>query len=197
MEKTILAPGIVLYRTSEEEVKNIFSLVEPTIGDNWKKAMGVNTDTLKNEVVQSRKCYDFPLSDNSIDPDMNKLYNVVDSWIGSRVQDFVNHYAIEKLDKGPYIFLKYNQTDKFDWHVDDGNKFPRTVSVSAYLNDEYEGGEIEFQHYGISHKPKAGDIIVFGSSFSYLHRVKPVSEGTRYAIVNWYRYNGYPMMMGE
>jgi predicted 2-oxoglutarate/Fe(II)-dependent dioxygenase YbiX len=71
--------------------------------------------------------------------------------------------------------------------------FPRTVSLSFYVNDDFDGGEIEFQHFNISHKPTAGDIILFSSSYPYMHRVKPVTDGTRYAIVNWYRYKGFPL----
>lgn len=198
MEKTILAPGIILYRTGKTHADFLLEQTKTSIGDMWKTASGVNTETLKEEFVESRKCYDFPLFYyDQMGVELKSLYFGIDSWINEKVNDFVSTYSIEKVEKGPYIFLKYGETDKFDWHIDDGNKFPRTVSVSAYLNDDYEGGEIEFKHFGISHKPKAGDIIVFGASFSYLHRVKPVKSGTRYAVVNWYRYNGYPQMMGD
>jgi hypothetical protein len=197
MNKEILAPGIVLYRSDKAEVDNIFNQLEPAIGTRWNQAMAVNTETLASEVIESRSCYDYPLSGANAIGHQKDLYDSVDRWIAPKIEDFVSQYSIEKLTAGPYIFLKYKESNKFDWHIDDGNKFPRTVSVSAYINDDYEGGEIEFQHFGISHKPKAGDIIVFGSSFSYLHRVKPVTNGTRYAVVNWYRYDGYPMMMGN
>lgn len=196
MERQILAPGIVLYRTNQSEIDNIFSMVEPAIGLSWNKALAVNTGTLASEISESRSCYDFALFSEMNEEKQKELYSYIDSWLTPKIQDFIREYNIEKVIEGPYILLKYEKSDKFDWHIDDGTKFPRTVSVSAYLNDEYEGGEIEFKHFGISYKPKKGDVIVFGSSFSYLHRVKPVSDGVRYAVVNWYRYDGYPVMMG-
>ena len=79
--------------------------------------------------------------------------------------------------------------------MDDCAKFPRTVSVSAYLNDDYLGGEIEFPYFNISYKPKVGDILLFSSSFPYLHKVNQITSGTRYAVVNWYRFEGYPVSM--
>jgi hypothetical protein len=197
MEKIILAPGIVLYKTKKEEANNILSLVEPSLKSRWKQAMAVNTETHENEIISSRSCFDYALSDQNYDNNLQNLYEIIDNWIQPKIDDYASSYFVEKIKKGPYIFLKYKDNDKFDWHVDDGQKYPRTVSVSAYLNDNYEGGEFEFQHFGISHKPEAGDIIVFSSSFPYLHRVKPVVSGTRYAVVNWYRYDGYPSMFGE
>jgi hypothetical protein len=196
MNKIILAPGIVLYKSNPEEVKKLLDKVEPALADNWKSAQGVNTETQSNEIVEARRCYDFPLSEDSYSEPLQELYKSVDSWIKEKIDDYTSTYSVEQVEKGPYILIKYKYNDKFDWHIDDGKKYPRTVSVSAYLNDDYEGGEIEFNHFGISHKPSAGDIIVFSSSYPYMHRVKPVISGTRYAVVNWYRYAGYPVEMG-
>lgn len=195
MNKQILAPGIILYKTDQDKVKEILDLVEPVLTNRWKPAMGVNTDTYSDEVVSSRSCYDCPLSENETSQEAENLYQLTHNWIQPTIDDFVSEYSVENIEKGSYIFLKYNYNDKFDWHIDDGKKYPRTVSVSAYLNDNYEGGELEFKHFGISYKPVAGDIVVFCSAFPYLHRVNPVSSGTRYAVVNWYRYAGYPAVM--
>ena len=195
MDKIILAPGIVLYKSSPEQVKKLLDQVESAIGFRWNPARGVNTTTNSNEIVESRKCFDALLTENNETFAEKELYKSVDSWIQDKVDDYVGMYSVETIEKGPYIFIKYQYNDKFDWHIDDGKKYPRTVSISAYLNDDYEGGEIEFNHFGISHKPTAGDIVIFSSSYPYMHRVKPVLSGTRYAVVNWYRYAGYPIEM--
>jgi hypothetical protein len=58
------------------------------------------------------------------------------------------------------------------------------LSIVGVLNDDYEGGEfIMFDDYEI--KFKAGDIILFPSTFLYPHLVKPVKKGIRYAFVSW------------
>jgi hypothetical protein len=50
-----------------------------------------------------------------------------------------------------------------------------------YLNDDYEGGEIDFPDHGISIKPEAGSIVVF-SSEGVLHDPKPTLSGTKYMV---------------
>jgi len=84
--------------------------------------------------------------------------------------------------------LRYEETNKFHWHIDDHPIFPRVLSVSVFLNDDYEGGELEFKEFGIKVTPRAGEIIVFCSGFPYMHQVLPVTRGIRYAVVKWYEY---------
>lgn len=197
LEKKILAPGIILYKTDPNLCDKIKDSIEDAVGSKWQKAGVVNTETYESDYSQSRRCFDYPLFDNASEEPIKNLYEMIDGWINPCLQDFTSFYSIEKVVPGPYIILKYEQSDKFDWHVDDGGKYPRTVSVSAYLNDDYEGGELEFNHFGISHKPEKGDIVFFNSSFTYMHRVNPVTNGLRYAVVNWYRYSTYPRVIGE
>jgi predicted 2-oxoglutarate/Fe(II)-dependent dioxygenase YbiX len=52
----------------------------------------------------------------------------------------------------------------------------------TYLNDDYEGGEIEFTDLNISLKPKAGSTIMFPASVK--HQVKEVLSGVRYMSTN-------------
>jgi PKHD-type hydroxylase len=83
--------------------------------------------------------------------------------------------------------FKFHQDGNGFTRFDNGNKFvhgkTRKLSMSIILNDEYEGGEFEFfgQEQVIG---KRGTIIVFPSYM--MHRVKPVTKGTRYSLVTWF-----------
>ena len=84
-----------------------------------------------------------------------------------------------------YHILKYSNDQKFDAHVDGmpgGNRF---LSAILYLNDDYEGGELEFINFNLKLKLKPGSLIVFPSYFSYAHTAHPVTAGNKYAIVAW------------
>lgn len=81
--------------------------------------------------------------------------------------------------------LRYDETGHLPAHQDQGVS-TRVLSVLLYLNDDYEGGEIEFRHSGIKIKPEAGSVLFFPSNFLYVHEVYPVTKGPRYALPNWY-----------
>jgi predicted 2-oxoglutarate/Fe(II)-dependent dioxygenase YbiX len=55
----------------------------------------------------------------------------------------------------------------------------------VYLNDDYEGGEVEFVNFGIKIKPQPGMLLLFPSTYPYAHIAHPVTSGVKYAIVTW------------
>ena len=67
----------------------------------------------------------------------------------------------------------------------------RKISLSAVLNDDYEGGELLFRSLGddseileTSITPNKGDLVIFPSYID--HKVAPVTKGIRYSVVAWY-----------
>ena len=112
-------------------------------------------------------------------------------------------------------FTKYKLNQYYDWHCDSFKKpfdkpgsplhgMIRKISVTCQLTDgsEYKGGELQFDtrsyapnirdedKHVITSKEilSKGSIIIFPSDV--WHRVKPVTEGTRYSLVLW--NIGYP-----
>ena len=85
---------------------------------------------------------------------------------------------------------RYDSSDQgfYDWHTDFAGYRPlRKLSVSIQLSrsDDYEGGDLELQHLPRPTKldRSRGSFIVF-PSFT-LHRVAPVTRGTRWSLVAW------------
>ena len=91
-------------------------------------------------------------------------------------------------------YAVYEDGDHFDFHMDmmlaksSVMDRPRKLSFSLVLseNEDYEGGE--FQFYGGGSQPTTikqakGRFIVFPSWL--MHRVKPVTKGTRKSLVFW------------
>lgn len=70
-----------------------------------------------------------------------------------------------------------------------GPKFHTTCTF--YVNDDYKGGEIEFYINGkfITHKPQAGDIVIFPSTPPYYHGVKLIESGNKFMIRNFVMTN--------
>jgi predicted 2-oxoglutarate/Fe(II)-dependent dioxygenase YbiX len=85
---------------------------------------------------------------------------------------------------------RYDSTDRgfYDWHTDFAGLRPlRKISISIQLSrpEDYEGGDLELLY---SNQPQRldrarGAFIAFPSFM--LHRVTPVTRGTRWSLVAW------------
>lgn len=89
-------------------------------------------------------------------------------------------------DEG-YSLLEYGPGGYYTEHVDRGVGNNRILSGLVYMNDDYEGGEINFSRQQYSIKPKAGSVVLFPSLHTHIHACLPVTSGTKYAIVTWFK----------
>ena len=83
-------------------------------------------------------------------------------------------------------FAKYNIGDFYNWHNDLWNKGFEEITTVILLNDEFEGGEFQIKtsdNQIETYKLKIGESIQFPAEV--IHRVKPVTEGTRYSVAIW------------
>lgn len=83
-----------------------------------------------------------------------------------------------------------HNSGKYDWHQDIGDGIPslRKISITVQLSDpsEYEGGELQLWGGGesIITAPKGkGNVVIFPSYM--MHRITPVTKGTRTSFVLW------------
>lgn len=141
--------------------------------------------------------------DTTVNSDYRKTDNVIipkeiEDQLKNSISDFWNSYLIRyypiklKQVETPQ-FLCYNINGKYDVHNDsedfvDGRLkrlVNRDVTILAYLNDDYDGGELEFPDFGIKIKPKRNMVITFPSYYEFQHKVNPVTLGKRYTIATW------------
>lgn len=87
-----------------------------------------------------------------------------------------------------FELLRYGKNEEFRCHVDHvaGQQPMRMISMLAYLNEDFEGGVIEFPRQGIAYRPRKGAVLLFPSNFVYPHASTPVTSGTKYAVVGWF-----------
>jgi len=103
------------------------------------------------------------------------------------VRPFYYSYG-DRLSTSDAHILDYSKDDFFRIHHDhyaESLNFSRLLTVCAYLNDDYEGGLLEFPSIGKTYRFKKGDVIVFPSNWMYYHGVTPITSGNRYTIVFW------------
>lgn len=122
-----------------------------------------------------------------INEEMRQINNQCYELISSAVHNYKGMFKIEEEIKHieSYGLLRYSGGEEYKFHYDGGTESKRGISVLIYLNDDYEGGEIEFPNFKITIKPKAGTLILFPSNYAYGHIAHPVTSGTKYVIVTW------------
>lgn len=94
--------------------------------------------------------------------------------------------------------LNDNQIDfAMYWHQDPTET---VISFSLYLNDDFEGGELEFEKFPIKLKPKAGMLIVIPGGEKYSHRVnKVLGPNSRHTLYgnSWPNPENIPVSTAE
>lgn len=122
-------------------------------------------------------------SDNQTMKDMhNQMYFLLVAATLPYTERYEMH---EYLYHEPYQALKYRPGEFYKAHYDGGTESGRSISAVIYLNDDYEGGEIEFPNFKIKLKPEKGMLILFPSNYAYRHIAHPVLSGTKYSLVTW------------
>lgn len=133
--------------------------------------------------TEQRKCK----SDLFMDPELEDIIENIIRAVNIQTDWNFHLTAIEDAQH-----ICYNEGDYFKWHVDEVNWTPgkhkynlmRKLSYSILLNDEFTGGE--FDMFTIKEQTiplKKKDMLIFHSDI--LHQVRPVTSGTRYALVGW------------
>lgn len=189
--------GVRVYKNAIPDCAEVLETITSSIDANpdplikWEQAkVGRNL-----YMPDYRNCWDCKLSVDfvtSLDNSHNGLrdaYGKVVMPVGSSVQHYSQFYNMNITYMEAVNFVKYGIGEHFDVHADHGFSYTCTVSTTAYLNDDYEGGELWFNHLGITFKPEAGDIVVFPSTFIYSHASLPVKSGVKYVAVTMFDYN--------
>jgi len=71
----------------------------------------------------------------------------------------------------------------------------RDVSLLLYLNQDFHGGELQFQQFNYTYRPQTGDLVLFPSHGHYAHQALPVKNGLRHVIVSWAAYHDEPRVL--
>jgi len=135
----------------------------------------------RNEDSKIRNC-----SYTYLSPEDDKIcHQAVGKAINKYIEELQPNNPLPfKFNDSGYELLKYKKGGFFIQHVDDYKSISRRVSISLLINEEYEGGEMQFfGDYKVS--GGIGSAIIFPSNFCYPHEVLPVKSGTRYSLVTW------------
>jgi hypothetical protein len=206
-EKKDLGNGIYLYKGVIKKEFDVINKLESTLGSvaglgalspegkryHWNPAY-VGYQKLMPDY---RDCVDFKFKKTDIELDksddslkLQAMWQELYDAQKAAVDDYCNAHRIMELKYWEaFNFIKYGPGQHFQEHHDHGYSYNCTVSLVAYVNDDYEGGELFFRLQNLKVKPEAGDLFIFPSNFMYPHQAMPVHSGTKYSVVTMLDYN--------
>ena len=117
---------------------------------------------------------------------LQNVHNQMYVLLLASLSSYRERYGIaEQLWHEPYNMLKYKGGTEYKAHYDGDTSTRRAVSAIVYLNNDYEGGQVEFTNFKVKIKPEPGMLLLFPSNYAYTHIAHPVISGTKYALVTW------------
>lgn len=125
----------------------------------------------------------FPPSDMS-----EEISGILDKVFIIAYQKCVDYYGVDlyPFNKRSIPLIKFEKNYKMNEHADTAGDF----AVIYYLNDDYEGGEINFMDHNLKVKPKANSFVTFPSNADYWHEVLENKNKERYSATQWFKFNG-------
>jgi len=155
--------------------------------EEWDRATTGADWVDPNKLGASRKCYFQKLKEEFENSIFKRVGEILKTY--EKKHPFF-HTGLTCEDTG-YQHLVYLGSEKGEYkiHVDHFDLYPRVLSISLVLNDDYEGGDFVFfeGEHKYTIKKKKGSAVVFPSNFCFPHAITPVSNGTRHAIITWIR----------
>jgi predicted 2-oxoglutarate/Fe(II)-dependent dioxygenase YbiX len=189
----IIAGCIAIYKNiwsnPEKTIQTIKDVTNnPTSGIFFEKALTVRDVKQGKTSSQKRTNFDLPLLECAQkNEEFRKINNRFFETIYSATKAYQELMDIEEethFVEG-FNLLRYEGGQEYTAHYDGSTSSGRSISPILYLNDDYEGGELEFVNFNLKIKPEAGTLYLFPANYAYRHIAHPITNGTKYAIVTW------------
>lgn len=179
---------IDIYENAWQE-SNTVELIESEISNNenisWSRARTLGKGVYQHERTNKDIgiTYEAENSNNKLFQNIHNNFRTL--LLASSLNYAKRYYIDNELIHEPYNLLKYSGGEEYKQHFDGETSTGRIISAICYLNDDFEGGELEFPNFNFKLKPQKNMLILFPSNFAYSHIAHPVTSGTKYALVTW------------
>lgn len=189
---------------SEEELKDIFDIINSIDEDDWRiEYLGnlknfcmekFGRDDVENLVAEGK----FEITENWEDKNFNILNTKIQSKIYKRLSSLIENEDPSLILSGFATLQRMQESVELKPHTDQDTDPSIRHAAILYLNEEYSDGEIFFSNLDIELKPKPRSLLLFPGTKEYNHGVRHVGPGPiRYVLVgfikvrNFYKDNKY------
>lgn len=243
MKADVLYPGVVVYRDAFPKNKELVQALKAT--DQWEdwydvgKQLGIS-HSKRIDFKGFPTLEQWTNQNNRYEPtakDLEFFYHDIENVFYEVTADYMTKFPVDApiFRRNGNDILKYEShedgfitkqasgTEKlalpfhtdFPQALEPGHNILPLLTVTYYLNDDYEGGEIDYRIFhgkytemrvengdqvtaidpnytkpidAFRYKPRAGDVIVFPSNIPYYHGVQKVTKGEKYFIRTYWMY---------
>jgi len=179
---------IAIYQNIWENPQETIDVIEKVTSDETSgiKFERATTTALENAYMRTNSHLSVSKSGET-NEEFRKINNRFFDLTAAATVDYVKRFGgdFQFFFNEGFNLLKYQTGQEYKAHYDGLTASGRSISPILYLNDDYEGGEIEFVNFNLKIKPRAGMLVLFPANFAYQHIAHPVTTGTKYAIVTW------------
>lgn len=188
MKVTELATCINLYQDAFDPYE-FMNEVSAESENEWSEIQWTTSSTGIGIVGNYRTSYEVDISHlEKIDSSVSKKFKpIAKTLIEDVVGDYTKEYIVSTSMHEGWRILKYFGGGEYHSHYDHAPRNERIVSLVAFLETPEQGGELEFPFFGVTVPAIAGNAVVFPSNFPYVHIAHPVTSGTKYSLVTWFK----------
>lgn len=179
--KINLAKDIILYENfiTEDECSSIINLLEYKVKKEefeWNPISFYESYSCRYPNVGDPDLLKFNLSENFFENLENKFKNAAEDLIGSKAYKISFH--TQKWIPGAYA--GFHSDNSYDGKP---SAFERSRYAGfLYLNDDFDGGILNFKNSTISVDPKPGRFVIFNGGGHNMHEVTVVKKNNRYTV---------------
>lgn len=199
---TTLDDKIVLYYENKETdyVSLIENLCNKTINRNvWE--LSSNKNNQDTDLTLNNKIFYLPNFDNLFNwwrksnnnifdnggKEKGKLRNLLNQNILPFIVEYIRRFELEITEIKKWSICEDLNTDNFYSDVS-RNEIQNNYTVIVFLNDNYTGGEVQFENRVGNDliKIAKGGVLIYPSTEEYKHKHLPVTSGTKYVAVTYF-----------
>lgn len=199
---TTLDDKIVLYYENNETdyVSLIENLCNKTINRNvWE--LSSNKNNQDTDLTLNNKIFYLPNFDNLFDwwrksnnnifdnggKEKGKLRNLLNQNILPFIVDYIHRFELEITEIKKWSICENLNSDNFYSDMS-RNEIQNNYTVIVFLNDNYVGGEVQFENRVGNDITKItkGGVLIYPSTEEYKHKHLPVTSGTKYVAVTYF-----------
>lgn len=183
---------------SKEELDILNNIIDTTPEEDWYIEYNTNLkrfclmkfgrDDVENLVAEGK----FEVTKGWDDKNLSILKYPIQQTIHSKLSSALD-MADNSLELAGVATLQRMQDGiELKLHTDQHTDPSIRYATIIYLNDNYVGGELFFENFNFSIKPKAGSLLIFPGTEEFNHGVKHVQPGPiRYVIVGFIKVKNF------